>query len=357
MCTWKPLKNKIMSKHRSNVALPGSAILETTYRCNHHCKFCSCPWFAPDTNYRKGEELNLEQWEQAINILYENGVKYFTVSGGEVLLKDCAEGIIRHIREEGLRRGMHNAIVVITNGLLMSDDWLDLFRELDAHLGMSLPGYSTFEEHTGVNNADGVLHWFGVAKEKGVESYVGVTVTRKNYHEIGETIARALISGASSLLLNRFLPGGRGLEYMSELMLDTRQIPAMLDMAEEVLSLAGRYGNVGTEIPLCAVGDPTRFKYLNAGYQCSAAKMFVVVGPSGEIRVCNHSPHIVGNIFADGVVEDIDYWNLFAGPFERPSSCTGCRMTNLCTCGCREVAHILTGDPRKEDVSVRTHLL
>ena len=26
--------------------LPSVAVLEMTYRCNHACRFCSCPWFA-----------------------------------------------------------------------------------------------------------------------------------------------------------------------------------------------------------------------------------------------------------------------------------------------------------------------
>ncbi len=26
--------------------LPTVAVLEMTYRCNHACRFCSCPWFA-----------------------------------------------------------------------------------------------------------------------------------------------------------------------------------------------------------------------------------------------------------------------------------------------------------------------
>ena len=26
--------------------LPSTAVLELTYRCNHECIFCSCPWYA-----------------------------------------------------------------------------------------------------------------------------------------------------------------------------------------------------------------------------------------------------------------------------------------------------------------------
>ena len=62
-----------------------------------------------------------------------------------------------------------------------------------------------------------------------------------------------LINGAHDVLLNRFLPGGRGLSYMNELKLTPRQVNEMLETTEEVLEYSNKYGNVGTEIPLCAI--------------------------------------------------------------------------------------------------------
>lgn len=336
----------------SSVPLPDAVTLETTYRCNHKCVFCSSPWYAPNSKYAKGEELDFEAWKQAIDLLYGNGAKYFSVSGGEVLMKDCSEEILRYIREEGKRRGIYHAIVVISNGRLMSERWLDVFKELDVHLSMSLPGYTTFAEHTGVDNADGVLHWFERAKEKGMATTLNVTVTKKNYHELFETLSLGLIHGASSVLLNRFLPGGRGLVYKDELMLTTEQVKGMLNMAEEVFGLANRYGSVGTEIPLCLIGNPEKYEHINIAYQCSAAKGFFVVGPSGEIRVCNHSPHIVGNIFAEGIIEDLEYWDTFANSQYKPDACSGCKAKAFCDCGCREVAGILSNNPKGVDPSM-----
>ena len=120
----------------------------------------------------------------------------------------------------------------------MNEEYLYLFKKNDVHLSMSLPGYETFEEHTGVNNADGVLYWFSKAKELGLSTTLNVTVTKKNYHELFETLSMGLINGANSILLNRFLPGGRGLSYMDELILSNDQVNGMLDIAEEVLCLS-----------------------------------------------------------------------------------------------------------------------
>ena len=138
----------------------------------------------------------------------------------------------------------------------MKEEYLKLFLDMNVHLSMSLPGYATFQEHTGVDNAEGVLSWFRKAHEMGLSTTVNVTVTRKNYDELFETISAGLINGASDVLLNRFLPGGRGLSYLPELLLSPNQINGMLRTAEEVLAHARRYAHLGTEIPYCAIQHP-----------------------------------------------------------------------------------------------------
>lgn len=336
----------------ADIIFPPSVVLELTYKCNHHCIFCSCPWEAPNSEYPKGKEMCLDEWKKAIAILYQQGIQSFSISGGEALLKDCMPEIVEHIHKEGLKRGIDNPIVLISNGLAMKEEYLHLFKKCNVHLSMSLPGYSTFREHTGVDNADGVLGWFEKAKSLGMQTTVNVTVTNKNIHELFETISMGLISGATSVLLNRFLPGGRGLSYMNELMLTPAQVNEMLDIAEEVLSLSNRYGSLGTEVAHCAIKQSKKYKHIQIGYQCAAAKGFFVIDPSGHIRTCNHSPHIVGHIFNQKLIEDSDYWKLFSNSECKPAMCVGCKMISKCDCGCREVANILHGSPIEKDTSI-----
>lgn len=336
----------------NKIKLPPAVVLELTYRCNHRCIFCSCPWDAPNSQYPKARELHLEEWKRAIDILYNNGVRLFSISGGEAILKDCMPQIVEYIHNEGLKRGHNNRIVLISNGLAMKDEFLHLFKRCNVHLSMSLPGFETFEEHTGVDNADGVLQWFSKAKEMGIETTVNVTVTKKNYHELFETISMGLIHGASSVLLNRFLPGGRGLKYMDDLLLSKEQVNGMLDTAEEVLSLSKRYGNLGTEVAFCSINKPDKYERLRIGYECAAARGFFVIDPAGQIRTCNHSPRIVGNIFDKNIITDEVYWNLFAHNDCKPSMCKQCKQRTKCDCGCREVANILHGNPKEIDTTI-----
>ena len=328
---------------------PQAAILELTYRCNHRCLFCSCPWEAPDGNYRKDDELDFGQWCRAIDVLQSLGVRTLSISGGEALMKDCLVDLLQYIRsKDWFNIGTH--IVLISNGLLMNESFLDAFRRYGVHLSMSLPGLATFARHTGVDNAEGVLHWFAEAKRIGIPTTVNVTVTDINYHELYETLAEGLLAGADTVLLNRFLPGGRGLSLAEKLSLNVEQLNGMLETAEEVLSLSGRNGSVGTEFPRCIIRDPEKYKHLRVASVCAAAKEFFVIDPSGRVRTCNHSPRVVGHILQTPVISDIDYWNVFAQRRYIPASCVSCHDVNYCDCGCREAAAIVHGDVCAKDV-------
>jgi radical SAM protein with 4Fe4S-binding SPASM domain len=182
---------------------------------------------------------------------------------------------------------------------------------------------------------------------------LNVTVTKKNYYELFETLSVGLLNGAMSVLINRFLPGGRGLIYQRELSLDREELNGMLDIAEEVLTLSNRYGQTGTEIPLCAIKSPKKYKRIRFGTKCAAAKDFFVIDPAGRIRTCNHSPRVVGNILEDEIIQDKAYWNIFADSNYHPLMCQSCMSIDLCDCGCREVANILHGSPCDLDTSAQ----
>ena len=72
--------------------LPKVAALELTYRCNHRCLFCSCPWEADDKYLQ--DELSFEEWIQVIDTLMNAGVSSFTLTGGEPLMREDIENII-----------------------------------------------------------------------------------------------------------------------------------------------------------------------------------------------------------------------------------------------------------------------
>ena len=151
-----------------------------------------------------------------------------------------------------------------------------------------------------------------------------------------------MIKGADYVLLNRFLPGGRGL-LNQELLLTIEETNMMLDIAEEVLSKANRYGHVGTELPLCAIKNPERYVHLQVSTRCAAAKGFFVVDPSGYIKVCNHSPKRLCHFTEIELLPNNPYWTSFQQRFYLPTMCKNCDKVSACDGGCREAAHVYFG--------------
>ena len=314
--------------------LPSVAALELTYRCNHKCLFCSCPWEA-DAHYAK-DEMTIGEWTRVIEVLMSYGVSSFTLTGGEPLMRDDLYQIIDTVIERGC------GLNIISNGKRIDDAFLDFIAERHISICISLPGIETFVEHTGIDNVEHVLSLFEKTRERGIKATANIAVTKKNLPELYENIAYALIKGADYVLLNRFLPGGRGLQNQ-EYLLDCEEINMMLDIAEDVLSKAGRYGHVGTELPLCVIKHPERYHHLQVSNLCAAAKGFCVVDPSGYLKVCNHSPHRVCKYTEIESLASNPYWTSFRNRNYLPTMCKECDKKELCDGGCREAAHVYHG--------------
>lgn len=341
--------------------LPTTAVIELTYRCNHTCLFCSCPWEVHSAEMPYRDELSTEQWQAAITKLCSMGVSNIAFTGGEPTLRADLNLLIRHTAScevevtetvGGVLKSRHTSpnVYLLTNGRNVNREILELCRDFAVQLSMSLPGLNTFKEHTGYDGADGVLESFEQAKQMGIKTVANITVTQKNLYELQETMAAALLAGADQILLNRFLPGGRGLQYSKELSLTTEQLAEMLDVAEETLRAANRYGSLGTEVPRCLI-EPARYKNLQVSTRCAAAISFFVVGPSGHIRVCNHSPVELEHIDDIHNLKKNPYWNTFTQQKYLPESCTSCADRLECDGGCREAAHIMGGAVDSPDVA------
>ena len=91
--------------------------------------------------------------------------------------------------------------------------------------------------------------------------------------------------------------------------------------------------------------------------RCAAAVDFFVVGPSGFVRVCNHSPVELNHIDDIDGLRANEYWKNFSQKQYLPSDCYDCHERHICDGGCREAAHIVGGSVCSPDVlmSERRH--
>ena len=156
--------------------LPSVAVLEMTYRCNHACRFCSCPWFAG--MLKPGTEMSIDEWKRLIEAYSCAGVSQFSFTGGEALLKEgCLE-----LMDFAAKR---TKVGLLSNGRAMTEDVMKFCAERGVHVLMSMPGLRTFAANTDSDTpVEHILSMFGRAHELGCATTVGVAVTKLNLPEL-----------------------------------------------------------------------------------------------------------------------------------------------------------------------------
>ena len=321
--------------------LPRVLAVELTYRCNHKCLFCSCPW--EDQPKLKESEMSTTEWKSVFDKVKSMGVEHVTFSGGEAILRSDLLELIDYANRCGFTTGL------ISNGKNITEEFLSDISKYGVLLSISVPGIETFEQTTGVDNIENVLEIFDKCKSFGISTVANITVTKKNFAELYENIALPILHGATYVLLNRFLPGGRGMQN-TQYLLSFDEMNEMFDIAEEVLSRAGILGHVGTELPYCMIKTPNKYKHLQISSLCAAAKEFFVIDPSGYVKTCNHSPHRICKWTELESLWRNEYWNAFAHRNYVPQMCKDCKYLNKkCDGGCREAAHVYFGKINDKD--------
>lgn len=204
------MKDEVTSiKHNgmATIKLPRVLTAELTYRCNHRCFFCSCPW--EDQPSLKEEELSLDEWKRIFVTVSKLGVEHVTFSGGEAILRDDLLELIDFAHTQNLSVGL------ISNGKRLNGEYLRALADRDVLLSISVPGIETFERNTGNDNIEHVLELFDLCKELGIKTVANIAVSKINLPELYENIALPILHGANYVLLNRFLPGAEDLKTPS----------------------------------------------------------------------------------------------------------------------------------------------
>lgn len=268
--------------------VPKHFLLELTYRCNHHCLFCSCPWI--EHSQLRGAELPVDEWKKIVRKLFESGVRFLTLSGGEPLLKDEFCEILIYTAELPFE-----SVCVFSNGKNVDSEILDLFCKYHIQWATSVPGIFSFKHLTGSDmSVRQLLDKIKQAAKKKIYVAVSITGVRRNLKEIPLTVMLARLYGASAIALGPCMPEGRALEY-SDLWLTNREYHLLLSMANlfnSCLKIPVTFSYEQRCLCYNIDGTPTN----TVPESCNAGKDFMVVAPDGGVRKCMHSPERICSI-------------------------------------------------------------
>lgn len=336
-------------------ALPTTFVLELTQRCNNRCGYCYNAWRAPDLEYPKvgAMEMSIGQIEHAVQKLCsETQVDVIALSGGEPTLRPDFKEIVQLIHSLGIKTQ------IITNGTNLSESLVEATVEGSIYQVSLLSSRAEIHDrlagHQGAWNAviDGMLN----VHLAGGHLIAVFVATRENFTDLGPTVHLAKMLGAASLLYNRINAGGSNLRQPDALSMTPAMVEENLRILDGIAALTGFSIDTGVVIEPCMV-DVTRYTHIHHGW-CSLAGEHAtpIIDPAGNIRICEHSPTILGHIERDSI-RDILTAHPYVHAFRTtwPRECAHCDhpLRDLCQGGCRAAAEQAYGTLTRADPFVR----
>ncbi len=320
-------------------------LFEMTSRCNLHCQFCYNVWKGPGP-YPTGELFTGEVIDMLEAALRGSGGRHVTFTGGEPLLRDDLGEVIAHLHARDI------STTVITNGYLLT---AERARELVCSgVGLfEVPLLSTDRDInntlTGTDSFDRTLDAIANIRLAGGRVAAVFVATRLNIHQWEETIKLALSAGVAAMVFNRFNPGGEGARNAEALAPSMDELREALSIADRAVSEWEMPIGIPVPIPPCTI-DQRDYPHLRFhGCLAGTSNAYWTIDPVGNVRPCNHSPTILGNVLREP-------WEAITAPGRLspwlssvPSSCRQCEHIKRCRGGCRAAAEVCGGGHGCED--------
>ncbi|MGV3465219.1 MAG: pyrroloquinoline quinone biosynthesis protein PqqE [Heyndrickxia sp.] len=326
-----------MPKTNNIVEPPYSLLAELTHRCPLHCPYCSNPLEMA----LKESELSTSEWTKVLSEAADLGVVEVHFSGGEPLLRDDLETLIRHANSLEMYTNL------ITSGIGLTTEKANSLKDAglanvqisfqagEAKLSDIIGGYKAFEKKKEAVKA---------VKQAEMHLSLNVVLHRMNMDRLDEIIKLAEETGAERLelantqyynwaLLNReqLLPSWEQIEHASEIY---KEAKVRLEKKMEIIWVIPDY-------------------YASTPKPCMGgwAAIGLTVAPDGVALPCPTAGMIKALSFENvryASLNSIWYhsssFNRFRGDEWMPETCRSCDLRHEDGGGCRCQAFALTGD-------------
>lgn len=324
------------------------AIIELTPACNLRCMHCYNWWWHDGENIG-GHGSYKKAFRLLDHLIKKTTVENVTFTGGEPTISERFVELVLHAKLKGKR------VTIITNG----NGPLSVYKQLtkmqvdmmEFSVHASLP--EIHDRITGKPGAwDTAMKHMQLMMDHGVRVTPVIVVTSLNYQYVEDTVRFFFQKGIRSVMVNRYNLGGEGLQHpdLSANALQLREVFRKLDQFAADYSI---YLFSGVCTPHCIL-NPDDYPNIRFG-SCSSDvyRRPLTFNPEGELRLCNHSPVVVGNIYKQS------FSDIFANPYIAEwddlnlSFCKGCVRLPKCKGGCRAASEQVGLSLKNEDPIVR----
>lgn len=316
-------------------------IFEVTQACNHACLYCYNYWNHPGW---QGQRLSHSADVRPLlaHVLDQVECRHVTLTGGEPTLRADLPELV------GFLAAREVSVTLISNGHRLTTEVIGDLLQRGVRL-FELPLLSFRREvHDQLSDApgafDAVLSALAEIRYQRGQAVAVFIATRRNLPDLYDTLKLAFAFGVSGVMLNRFNPGGRGAAHLDELLPSVAEMRAALDVAENA---AQEFQiPIACSIPIqpCLI-DTSRYPHLGFGF-CAAGsqRAYYTLDTAGNVRPCNHTPAILGNVWHTALADMIASPQLNEFTRVVPAMCKPCRLGAECQGGCKASAQVCYGD-------------
>lgn len=316
-------------------------VFELTEACNQCCRFCynywrdgSTPLPPPDSGLAR---------KTLRRLLSQASVGTLSFSGGEPML-------LRNIHDLALAarfKGCH--VNVLTNGTMLTEDALANFISLGIgaiqipilSADASVHEYLTQLPGSWAKATDALRR---VASVMPNGAFAVLVITAVNAPGVPQTLEFIRDLGVRNVMVNRFNIGGMGLRHTKELVLNAATLKQAF---ADVEAFACKYPDMrfvsGVCTPLCML-DVNPYPHIQFSW-CSTdfSRRPVAVSYKGDVRFCNHSPHIIGNVYRRSIGDILTDPETVERYSAVPPRCRECQFLSRCNGGCRAASEQVYG--------------
>jgi radical SAM protein with 4Fe4S-binding SPASM domain len=162
-----------------------------------------------------------------------------------------------------------------------------------------------------------------------------VVITKHNVNQLGETLRFIASLGCKRIMLNRYNIGGKGCNNPMEVSATVAELRHAFSEANTLASELDLRLTANVCSPICLL-NPDDYPEIGFGH-CSfdVLKRPITLDINGNIRLCNHSPVVAGNIYEKDLKEIL--YSDYASEWESsvPELCKPCLHWPDCKGGCR----------------------
>lgn len=325
-----------------------NVIFEITRDCNLDCVYCYNHWKAQPDGLKYPGKNQYSLAKKALKRLFKlSEVRRLSFSGGEPFLSEKLHELALFCRMKG------KEVNIITNGnAAKRGDYL-LFKNIGISL-FELPLHSfdlaVHDLMSGKQGAwDRSVNSIQELMSMEMPAAVVIVLTRFNMNGIEKTLRFIRELGVRNVLVNRYNIGGKCIGNWNEIALSPVELNHVFREIDRVAPEIGLKVSSGVCTPVCLV-DPQEYPNISFGHCGNTPEnMPIALDILGNVRFCNHSPMVIGNIFENNFDEIFNSFEAIKWLKTVPEGCQGCKLLSVCKGGCRAAAEQVYGTVSQPD--------